>query len=273
MMKLKPFCALLTLFVMTIAGCGQKEQKNNSESRPEKSEVNDRFKASDSSKQKETMTFFKAQGNEPFWNLTLNDQQLIFTSMLEGYEEFITPLPQVNRAADANVKRYRAATEKVTLTATITHEPCADTMADNNYEYQVALEVQLTGDSKPVSLKGCGNYVTDYRLQDIWILEKLGEEIVQEGWFAKEPPTMEVNVAENRFTGYAGCNQMRGNIFWEPGLLRFTDVISTRKACLPENKEGEFLDKLRKTTTYSIENNRLMLSNPNHPLMVFRKTD
>lgn len=273
MIKLKPFCAFISLCALITAGCGQKEQKNNNESLPDKTEVNDGLKATEASKQEETMTFFKAQGNEPFWNVILNEQQIVFTSLLEGYEELITPLPQMNRAADANIKRYRAETEKVTITVTITHEPCSDTMADNNYEYQVALEVQLTGDTEPVSLKGCGNYVTDYRLQDIWVLEKLGEEIIQEGWFAKEPPTMEVNVAENRFMGYAGCNQMRGNIFWEPGLLRFTDVISTRKACLPENKEGEFLDKLRKTTTYTIENNRLTLSNPNQILMIFKKVD
>ena len=38
-------------------------------------------------------------------------------------------------------------------------------------------------------------------------------------------------------------------------------------------KEGEFVETLQKTTTYSIENLRLTLSNPDGKLLVFRKVD
>lgn len=274
MIKLNQLSVVIILCILFTAGCDLKE-KNKNERPPENTEHKNSDHESDiaEAEKEEGMIFFKAQGNEPFWNLTLSEQQMIFTSLLEGFEEIATPIPALTRAADANIKRYRAATEKVLFTVTITHNPCSDTMADNNYEYRVAIELQLTGNTKTVSLQGCGNYNTDHRLQAIWVLEKLGEEKVRENWFAVEFPKMEVKGNENSFTGYGGCNQLRGTIFWEPGLLRFTDVISTRKACRPENKEEVFLNMLRKTTTYTIENNRLLLANPDQSLMVFRKTD
>jgi heat shock protein HslJ len=73
--------------------------------------------------------------------------------------------------------------------------------------------------------------------------------------------------------GYSGCNRMRGSIFWEPGLLRFTNIASTRMACRPENKEAVFLKNLESATTYRIENNRLWLSNPYGSLLIFKKVD
>jgi heat shock protein HslJ len=44
-------------------------------------------------------------------------------------------------------------------------------------------------------------------------------------------------------------------------------------ACPQGNKEGEFLKALQSTTTYSIGNNQLTLSNPSGKLAVFKKVD
>jgi heat shock protein HslJ len=44
-------------------------------------------------------------------------------------------------------------------------------------------------------------------------------------------------------------------------------------ACQQGNKEAEFLKTLQSSTTYSIENNRLTLSNPSGKLIVFKKVD
>ena len=86
-------------------------------------------------------------------------------------------------------------------------------------------------------------------------------------------PRIEINSTENRFSGYGGCNAISGQIFYEKGILRFTRVLSTLMACPQGNKESEFTKALQSTTTYSIENNRLTLSNPSAKLLVFRKVD
>ncbi|MNY71037.1 META domain protein [compost metagenome] len=73
--------------------------------------------------------------------------------------------------------------------------------------------------------------------------------------------------------GYGGCNSITGQIFFEKDLLRFTKVVSTLMACPQGNKESQFLKALQSTTTYSIGNNQLTLSNLSGKLAVFKKVD
>ena len=77
----------------------------------------------------------------------------------------------------------------------------------------------------------------------------------------------------NSFSGFAGCNGMSGQLFYEKELLRFTKIITTMMYCGDTNKEREFLKALNSATKYTIENNRLTLSNPSKELMVFKKID
>jgi heat shock protein HslJ len=66
---------------------------------------------------------------------------------------------------------------------------------------------------------------------------------------------------------------MNGTIFFERGLLRFTDIITTRMFCGESNKEKEFLKTLQSTTAYKVENLRLTLTNESGEELVFKKVD
>ncbi|WP_238160864.1 META domain-containing protein [Flavobacterium cupreum] len=136
-----------------------------------------------------------------------------------------------------------------------------------------SIEIKNNAELTFTKLEGCGNYNTDYRLHDIWVLEELNGFKVFVTDFQKELPRIEINSSENKFMGYGGCNAISGSIFYEKDLLRFSKVISTMMACAPGNKESEFTKALQSTTTYSIENLRLTLSNPSGKLLVFRKVD
>ena len=92
--------------------------------------------------------------------------------------------------------------------------------------------------------------------------------------FQKELPRIEIYAEENRFIGFAGCNEISGSLFFENDLLRFKDVTSTLMACAESNKEDKFVKALQSATTYSIKNNRLTLFNPSRgKLLVFKKVD
>jgi heat shock protein HslJ len=110
-------------------------------------------------------------------------------------------------------------------------------------------------------------------LHDIWVLEKLNGKTVSASDFMKELPNLEINSATNNFLGFAGCNRMNGTIFFERGLLRFTNIITTRMACPGNNKESEFLKALQSTTSYKVENMRLILTNPSGEKLVCKKVD
>ena len=217
--------------------------------------------------------YFKATGNEPFWGITLGQEQTIFTSLIPGKEKIIFSSSEPIKAMDANVKMYKLSNEKTTATVTIQQLDCQDSMSGAISPYKVSVEIKDNSELETKKLQGCGKYITDYRLHDIWVLEELNGYKVFIADYQKELPRIEIHAQENRFMGFGGCNSITGTIFYEKDVLRFTKVISTLMACAPGNKEGEFTKALQNVTTYSIGDNRLTLSNPSGKLLVFKKVD
>lgn len=215
--------------------------------------------------------YFRASGNEPEWNLKISEKRIEFTSLKSGFESFKSVHVEPVRAMDANVKMYRVATESGTMNIQIMQQECVNTMSGEKFPYSVRIEI--TQNNNSTNLSGCGNYSTDFRLHDIWVLEKLNGKTVSTTDFIKELPNLEINSTTNNFMGFAGCNRMNGTIFFERGLLRFTNIITTRMGCPGNNKESEFLKALQSTTSYKVENMRLTLSNPSGEKLVFKKVD
>lgn len=221
----------------------------------------------------EQIPYFKANGNEPFWNFTISETGIHFTSLMENFENFTTPHTNPIRAMDANVKSYKIETESVDLTIQITQKECINTMSGEASPYSVSVELKNSGETEFQKLEGCGTYITDYRLHDIWVLETLNGNKISLADFSKELPYLEINSSVNTFMGHAGCNSVRGALFYEKEVLRFTNAATTLMMCMEGNKEDQFLEALQSSTTYKIENNRLHLSNPSGLLLVFKKID
>ncbi|MDQ6529861.1 META domain-containing protein [Flavobacterium sp. LHD-85] len=217
--------------------------------------------------------YFKGTGNEPFWGIKIGNEEIVFTSLIPGKEKIIFPAVDAIRAMDANVKMYQASNETTSATITIQQLDCQDSMSGVISPYSVKVEIRNNSELETKKLSGCGKYITDYRLHDIWVLEELNGYKVFATDFQKEMPRIEINSSENRFSGYGGCNAISGSIFYEKDLLRFSKVLSTLMACPSGNKESEFTKALQSTTTYSIGNNQLILSNPSGKLAVFKKVD
>lgn len=220
--------------------------------------------------------FFRATGNEPFWGIKISNEKIEFTSLITGLEKLSWPNVAPIKAMDANVKMYCATTEQGEIKIQIQAKECTDSMSGQISPYTVTVEINIKNTDKSLvsnPLHGCGNYITDYRLHDIWVLETLNNKKVEVTDFRKELPNLEINTSKNTFSGFAGCNTMAGSIFFENGLLRFTDIMTTKMYCGNENKESDFLKALQSATTYEIENNRLTLSNPSGIQLVLKKVD
>ncbi|PKB18877.1 META domain-containing protein [Flavobacterium sp. 5] len=215
--------------------------------------------------------YFRANGNEPDWSLKISEKTIEFASSKQGYEALNGNHVEPIRGIDANVKMYQVSTEAGTMTIQIMQQECVNKMSGDKSSYSVQIEILKKNQS--IHLLGCGNYITDPRLHDIWVLEKLNGENVTVENFTKELPNLEINSTTNTFMGFSGCNKMGGSIFFEKGLLRFTNVVTTEMACRENNKEAIFLKALQSTTNYKVENLRLTLANPSGSELVFRKVD
>ncbi|WP_257670900.1 META domain-containing protein [Parapedobacter tibetensis] len=214
--------------------------------------------------------YFRATGTEPFWGLEISESLIKLTTIGDST---MTPHTFPVRAMDANVKMYKIQTESNEMTIQIVQSECTNAMSGKVSPYTVTIAYKKNTDEKLTTWQGCGHYITDYRLHDIWVLEKInGNDITKED-FSKEFPIMEINSTTSKFIGFAGCNRMNGSLFSEKELLRFTNIATTKMMCEPANKESEFLKALQSSTTYKIANNRLTLSNPDRELLIFKKID
>ena len=224
--------------------------------------------------QEEEMKYYlTATGNEPFWAVKMGNENIVFTSLIPGKEKLVFPSVEAVKAMDANVKMYKVSNETSTATITIQQLDCQNSMSGIISPYKVSVEIKNNAELETKKLEGCGKYNTDYRLHDIWVLEELNGFKVFVTDFQRELPRIEINSAENKFMGYGGCNAISGTIFYEKDLLRFSKVISTLMACAPGNKEGEFTKALQSTTSYSLVDNKLTLTNPSGKILVFKKVD
>ncbi len=217
-------------------------------------------------------SYFKATGTEPFWGIKIYDNKIELQTM----EDTIVTLPsEAIKAQDANIKMFRIKTEATDMDVIISHKECTNAMSGEVFPYTVTVSYKNTGGGDSRVLEGCGSYITDYRLHDIWVLEKMkGASVSKDDFNSGDVPNMEVNINDNRFSGFSGCNRMTGSLFYENDVLRFTQVASTRMACPSMEKESEFLMALQSATSYKIENNRLYLSNgSNENILVFKKID
>ncbi|WP_438958047.1 copper resistance protein NlpE N-terminal domain-containing protein [Porticoccus sp.] len=65
---------------------------------------------------------------------------------------------------------------------------------------------------------------------------------------------------DGRVTGFGGCNNLAGNaVFDEGGKLHFSQMAGTRKACPDSTREMEFLQVLRSTASYRLDDKTLVL--------------
>ncbi len=215
---------------------------------------------------------FVAMGSEPFWSLELTKGQVRFRTVA-GTDSLIVPLPAPNQAADVPVLRYRAQTAAGELTVTIAPRPCTNSMSGEVLPYTVTVQARTAAQPATRAFAGCGRYLGDYRLHDIWALESLNGQAVAAAQFAKDKPYLELNLTREEALGFAGCNGFDGSLTPERAGLKFGTLRGTMLACPARPFERKFLGALSGNSfTYRLENRRLMLENRVHQL-VFRKVD
>jgi heat shock protein HslJ/uncharacterized membrane protein len=263
----KPLIIVSFFVLFCCFGCLPGKESQNTTNLKAVSQSNEALEIKSSGSMTPTINYFSAKGFSPNWNLEINEGEI---TLITAADTLTAPHAEPIKAVDRNIRRYHVQTEAAELIIVLNHQTC-DPGTANAGPYSVAIEYRRTAERELKSLRGCGSYIMDYRLHDIWALESLnGKAIeVEEGL---QRPYLEINSRTSAFMGTASCNEMRGEVFFEPGLLRFTEVITTRKMC-PGNLESEFLKMLQSTIYYSLGDNRLRLTNPNGVEVVFKKVD
>lgn len=100
-----------------------------------------------------------------------------------------------------------------------------------------------------------------------WILTEMKGVPVQLSGGRKDA-YLNFEIAEKRFTGNAGCNQVNGNYTLDKKDIHFTEIITTKMSCEDIAFENTFLDLLQRVDRFEQKGNDLLLKRKREVLLV-----
>lgn len=217
---------------------------------------------------------FIARGNEPSWSLQIDFQKIMEFKSLTDILSFNTPSVEGVKVQDADVMKYHAKIESVEMYVTIIAGNCMDSMSGEEFIHSVVVQIRRDGDKDFTEFEGCGKYLMDYRLNDIWVMKEMTSVELNKDKLSKGFPTFEFNLKDKRFSGHAGCNNLMSGIEVQENQIKFGKVISTKMLC-PEMEVERIVSQTinEKTFTYRIENLTLTLQDEAGNKMLFKKAD
>lgn len=267
---------LFFLLIFVIASCHQeKHVANTSVALTADKDTNILMKTQPDkySRQAEQGIDFIASGTEPFWSLEVDFDKVMHFKTVGGFD-IATPAVKGVKAMDADVTRYAAETEKGSLIIQIIKQECTNDMSGKKSPYRVTADAKNNTDKEYKRYEGCGQYLYDYRLNDIWVLESVNAAKVKASDFMKGLPRIEFNIAQQKVFGHGGCNNFTGSIELRGKKIRFGDLVSTKMACADIAFENRYLNQLsNRTVSYFIEPGKLHLQVTGDSTLIYRKTD
>lgn len=213
-----------------------------------------------------------ARGNEPNWTLEIDlEKSMSFAAMYDI--KVNTPAVEGIKAQDSDVTLYTAKTDSGELVITVIKDKCQDNMSGENFPYKVRVEAKSPADSTYKTFEGCGRFLYDIRLHDIYVMEEMTGFNLKKEKLMKGMPTFEFNLTDMRFGGHAGCNQINGGISVVGNKITFGNLVGTLMSCPNMKIEKAVITALNdKTVTYSIDKMKLTLVS-GKTKMVLQKVD
>lgn len=215
---------------------------------------------------------FIARGNEPNWTLEIDlEKSMSFAAMYDIKVK--TPAVEGIKAQDSDVTLYTAKSDSGELVITVIKDKCQDNMSGENFPYKVRVEAKSPADSTYKTFEGCGRFLYDMRLYDIYVMEEMTGFNLKKEKLMKGMPTFEFNLTDMRFGGHAGCNSLSGGINVVGSKITFGSLMGTLMACPNMKVERAVIDALnQKTVTYSIDKMKLTIVS-GKTKMVLQKID
>ena len=216
---------------------------------------------------------FYALGNEPFWSLDMDFEKEFQFKNMDGLS-IVVPAIEGVKAMDADITRYRSVNDTHELIIQMQRLDCSDTMSDNKFNYMVTIDYKEITDKDYHEISGCGNFVPDYRLHNIWTVENIDNKSLKEIEFMKGQPLIEINMVENKISGHDGCNNFMGGIGYEKGYLIIGNLAGTRMACPNMDLSNEITKVLSdKKLTYKFKDRKLYFIDRDRTVMSLKNID
>lgn len=196
-------------------------------------------------KQRSGIDIFAA-GNKPVdWTLEVDfDSKIIFTAN-DGNQLNLLPAFEKKEITD-NLETYSQRSDLGMVVIKVFNEACGE-----NKKVEVSIQNKI--------YNGCGQYLYDHQLNDIWELESIDQVPQPAAGFSKGLPTMSFNLPDNKMTGSDGCNNINSGIEVKGTRIKFTAFSGTKMTCGNNKAEKIFAEKIsNKLVNYYLENGKLI---------------
>lgn len=168
---------------------------------------------------------FQASGNEPFWHLEMDSQEL---TMRRLGDDTVYSTSYTQNAENSSRRLIESAQGDMRLRAAVTEKICRDSMSGMVFPQEV--EVSFDGQE----FMGCGGDPERLLQGAQWVVE----DIDGGGIIDRSRVTLNFLVG-GRLTGMASCNNYTAGYELSGEGLSLGDAVTTRKACAPALMEQE----------------------------------
>ena len=207
---------------------------------------------------------FTAVGNEPVpWKLDMDFDQYFRFSATDSTKATSTPVKPVP-LMDVAGESYITGSTYGQMTILLFKQPCSK--EGKNFSRRA----EITVNNKRYI--GCGDFLSDPRLNGTWLLDSIGNERQQPDQYSKGLPKLTLLLSGNRTEGHDGCNNFSGNMEVQGTRIRFYQFVKTQMACTSD-KAGQIFATLlsNQIVSYQVSTHTLILFLADDSLLIFKK--
>jgi len=121
-------CLIMVVLAILVVGCSKKDKSKATQS-------------SSSGAARDSMTTYRAFGNEPFWSVTIDSNGLRFISPEDSAG---VSFPAVEPVANGDTLRWTSKSEKGGILVLIWRGSCSDGMSDKTWSHASAVKLNET---------------------------------------------------------------------------------------------------------------------------------
>ncbi len=258
--------SIAVVLVFAILSC---KSKTADSKQPTAAEKNPVVQSGESQAKEPSTPFLVASGDNASWTASVSSEKITIKTG-DNIEALTFPYKTPLVATEAKLRVFRSTAGANTVEITVSDQACSTNVENEPYRYEIF--ITLTTGDQVQNLTGCGIFNSDKSLNTVWTLEQLNGITMTPDNFGQELPYIDIHTEIGSFTGFGGCNRMKGTVgLFEPGTILFSKVIATKMFCVAGNQESGFMKALQTATNYKIKNNKLHLYKGSDVVLIFKK--
>lgn len=192
-----------------------------------------------------------ASGSQPVnWTLEADfDREILFLAN-DGHQ--LRLLPILDKSADGSQTTFNIKTGDSLLTIVMGNSACL-----NGRQNAASKSVSvLLG---KINYTGCGQYLYNNQLNDVWLLDKINDVKISKSDYAKQIPSIDLRIDNGTVSGNDGCSNFSGMITVQGSRIAFSK-IARGSSCEKTRVSDIFATHVfNNLVDYRLSNNTLVL--------------